>query len=37
MTGCVIRNDLPGGKAWTALKLLNGRNNVFETAPPEGH
>jgi len=32
LTGCLIRNDLPGVKAWTALKVQGGRNNLIESA-----
>jgi hypothetical protein len=35
LTGCLIRNDSPGGKAWTPLEVLGGRNNILETAPRE--
>jgi len=32
LAGCLIRNDLPGGKAWTPLKVLGGQNNILEPA-----
>jgi parallel beta-helix repeat protein len=33
LSGCLIRNDSPGGKAWTPLTVLGGRNNILEKEP----
>jgi hypothetical protein len=36
LTGCLIRNDSPAGKAWTPLKVLGGQNNALETTTQGG-
>lgn len=32
LAGCLVRNDLPDAKDWTAVKVQGGENNVIENA-----
>ncbi len=32
LVGCLIRNDLPGAREWTPIKIRAGQNNVIENA-----